>query len=148
MADRRLDEAGGPAGGTTGGYIDSFENMPGAQNQPFGAKPRRAFVPTTGLSLTIDAGEPLRGLVCDLLAGPLPEAAVVVRLDRSVEAVGRSGRAVTGSWLVVEPVGSPGRWYRSGNARVEVWSTPPPAEPWLEDDPGVLLDEAAAYAFG
>ena len=37
--DRRLHEAGGPEGGTTGSYIDSFENMPGAQNQPFGWKP-------------------------------------------------------------------------------------------------------------
>lgn len=37
--DRRLPEAGGPAGGTTGSYIDSFENMPGAQNQLFGWKP-------------------------------------------------------------------------------------------------------------
>ena len=38
-ADRRLHESGGPEGGTTGSYIDSFENMPGAQNQPFGWKP-------------------------------------------------------------------------------------------------------------
>ena len=31
VAERHLRESGGPTGGTTGGYIDSFENMPGDQ---------------------------------------------------------------------------------------------------------------------
>ena len=54
--DRRLHESGGPAGGTRGGYIDSFENMPGAQNQPFGATPPKAFIPAIGLTVRIGPG--------------------------------------------------------------------------------------------
>ena len=144
MADRRLRESGGPAGGTTGGYIDSFENMPGAQNQPFGAKPTKAFIPTVGLEMTIEGPEfgVVSGIVCDVLGGPLHEAACVVRIDRSATTSTRTGREVTGTWLVVEPTI---RWSRSGDARVEVRPTPAPSEPWLDTDAGSA--DLARYTF-
>lgn len=152
--DRRLHESGGPTGGTRGGYIDSFENMPGAQNQPFGERGTRAFVPAVGLMVEITAGpeatwldEPsIRGVVSEIVPGQLHEATTVVELERPVDAVGRTGRQVTGEYLVVEPASSPSRWHRSGVAHVEVWAEPPTSEPWLTRQEGVWVD-AAAYEF-
>ncbi|MEM9465567.1 MAG: hypothetical protein AAGA90_09340, partial [Actinomycetota bacterium] len=150
-------ESGGPTGGTRGGYIDSFENMPGAQSQPFGASPPRAFIPELGVRVTVTAGaeaswlgpgERIEGLVCDRMPGPLPEATVVVKLDRSVEARGRSGRRVTGAWALLDPADSPTRWRSTGSARLEVWASPPSTEPWLDADIGVLADDDATYDFG
>ncbi|MEM7142544.1 MAG: hypothetical protein AAF548_16095 [Actinomycetota bacterium] len=154
---RTWHEAGGPNGGTRGGYIDSFENMPGAQQHAFGATPpRRAFIPAVGDRLRVTAGpdglwlepaEAVSGLVCEVLAGPLAEAAIVVKLDRSLDVVSRSGRRVSGAWLVLEPAGSPSRWRRAGDSRAEVWSTPPAADPWLAAEVGAWVDDAAAYRF-
>ncbi|MEM8706405.1 MAG: hypothetical protein AAGE98_08105, partial [Actinomycetota bacterium] len=78
----------------------------------------------------------------------LHEATTVVRLERPVHAVGRTGRRVTGAYLVVEPAGSPSRWRRIGTAHVEVWSEPPTTEPWLTREDGVWVDDAARYEFG
>ncbi|MEO0493133.1 MAG: hypothetical protein AAF081_06930 [Actinomycetota bacterium] len=154
-ADRRLHEAGGPTGGTRGGYIDSFENMPGAQNQPFGSTPPKAFVPSVGLTVEIGAGpestwldEPVVGTVCDIVPGQLHEATTVVKLEAPIDAVGRTGRTVTGEYLLLEPSGSPSRWRRAGVAHVEVWAEPPSSDPWLERAAGVWVDDAAPYEFG
>lgn len=153
--DRRLHESGGPAGGTRGGYIDSFENMPGAQNQPFGATPPKAFIPAIGLTVRIGPGpdaawlgtDSVTGIVCDIVPGQLHEATTVVKLEQPVDGVGRTGRTVTGDYLVLEPAGSPSRWRRAGAAHVEVWAEPPSSEPWLEREAGVWVDDAAPYEF-
>ena len=156
MADRHLRESGGPVGGTTGGYIDSFENMPGAQNQPFGSKPPPAFIPKIGLTVQLwagdeatwlSAGTSVAGIVVDLVPGQLHDATTVVQLDRLVDAFGRTGRQVCGRYALLEPAGTPSRWRRSGVAHVEVWSDPPSSEPWLERHAGVWVDDAASYRF-
>ena len=148
VADRRLRESGGPTGGTTGGYIDSFENMPGAQNQPFGAKPAKAFIPEIGRRVVLDLDGHVDGLVCDVLPGPLPEAAIVVKLDRELHTTTATGRHVAGRWLVVEPTGTPSRWGLRGDSRVELWAEAPPSEPWLDREPGAFLAAGTAYRFG
>ncbi|MEM9520273.1 MAG: hypothetical protein AAGA37_13200 [Actinomycetota bacterium] len=148
MTDRRLHESGGPDGGTRGGYIDSFENMPGAQHQPFGAKPPKAFVPALGMSLDVEIEASIAGIVCDVSSGPLHEAAIVVKLDGELETKTQSGRRVAGSWLVLEPGGSPARWRRTGMASVELWSAPPSTDPWLDAHPGSLISATATYDFG
>jgi hypothetical protein len=148
VADRSLRESGGPAGGTTGGYIDSFENMPGAQNQPFGATPPKAFVPAVGRAVEVSWPDenPVAGVVCAVLPGPLPEAPVVVRLDHELDATSGSGRSVTGSWLVLEPSGDTHRWQPTGAARGELWAHAPSAEPWLDDEPGMFVGDAPLAA--
>ena len=118
--------------------------MPGAQNQPFGAKPPKAFIPTVGLEMTIEGPEfgAVSGVVCDVLGGPLHEAACVVRVERPVIASTRTGREVAGAWLVVEPTT---RWSRSGDARIEVRPTPTTPEPWHDSDAGAA--DLARYTF-
>lgn len=156
VAERHLRESGGPTGGTTGGYIDSFENMPGAQNQPFGSRPTPAFFPRIGLTVHLTASPDATwlpaqtvavGIVTELVPGQLLEATTVVRLERSVDAVGRTGRQVSGRYVVLEPAGPLRRWSRSGFAHAEVWSEPPSAEPWLQRHAGVWVDAAAHYSF-
>ena len=118
--DRRLHESGGPAGGTRRLHRP-FENMPGAQNQPFGATPPKAFVPAIGLTVRIGPGpdaawlgtDSVTGIVCDIVPGQLHEATTVVKLEHPVDGVGRTGRTVTGDYLVLEPAGSPSRWRRT-----------------------------------
>ena len=156
MTDRRSDESGGPDGGTRGGYIDSFENMPGAQHQPFGATPPRAFVPSVGLRVSLApgpesgwlrAGHEAVGIVVDLIPGQLHEATTVVELTEPVRARGRTGREVLGSYLVIEPAGSQSRWQQAGRAHVEVWAQRPSSDPWLHREQGVWVDDAAPYTF-
>ena len=129
--------------------------MPGAQNQPFGATLPKAFVPAIGLTVRIGPGpdaawlgmESVTGIVCDIVPGQLHEATTVVKLEEPVDGVGRTGRAVTGDYLVLEPAGSLSRWRRTGSAHVEVWAEPPSSEPWLEREAGVWVDDAASYEF-
>ena len=77
--------------------------MPGAQNQPFGATPPKAFVPAIGLTVRIGPGpdaawlgtDSVTGIVCDIVPGQLHEATTVEA--RAVgDSVGRAGRTVTG----------------------------------------------------
>ena len=125
--------------------------MPGAQNQPFGATPPKAFLPAIGLTVRIGPGpdaawlgtDSVTGIVCDIVPGQLHEATTVVKLEQPVDGVGRTGRTVTGDYLVLEPAGSPSRWRRTGSAHVEVWAEPPSSEPWLEREAGVWVDDAA-----
>ena len=84
----------------------------------------------------------VNGIVCDVLGGPLHEAACVVRVERPVTASTRTGREVAGAWLVVEPTT---RWSRSGDARIEVRPTPAPSEPWLDAEGGAA--DLARYTF-
>lgn len=155
MAHPPHHEVGGPGGGTRGGYIDSFENMPGAQNQPFGVRGTPAFVPRVGFSVQVAGGRrstwldgaAVRGVVCDLVPGQLHQATAVVRLERPLTAVGRTGRRVHGDLLVLEPAGTPSRWHRTGHAHVELWPELPSEEPWLDRAGGIWVDDAAPYTF-
>ena len=155
-SDRRLHESGGPAGGTTGGYIDSFENMPGAQNQPFGAPRDRGFVPESGMTIRITSGpdggwlapdEIVDGHVVSVVPGLVERAAIVVELRVEVTGQARTDRTVTGRFVVLEPSGVPSRWARTGTADAEVWAELPPDEPWLDRQGGVTVDRAARYDF-
>ena len=138
-------------GGTRGGYIDSFENMPGAQNQPFGAtlegvhpcdRVDRAHRP--GPDAAWLGTDSVTGIVCDIVPGQLHEATTVVKLEEPVDGVGRTGRTVTGDYLVLEPAGpEPLAANRSAHVRAE----PPSSEPWLEREAGVWVDDAASYEF-
>jgi hypothetical protein len=124
--------------------------MPGAQNQPFGATPPKAFIPAIGLTVRIGPGPDaawlgtgsVTGIVCDIVPGQLHEATTVVKLEQPVGGVGRTGRTVTGGYLVL-----PSRGRRRGAAHVEVWAEPPSSEPWLQREAGVWVDDAAPYEF-
>ena len=87
------------------------------------------------------------GTVCDLMPGPLEEAAVVVALDYELEVVGRTGRRCRGKFLVLEPAGVASRWRQTGKAHVEVCAELPAGNSWLDRTAGVWVDSDADYEF-